>query len=323
MHDGDAALHPEHVDFLIVTAVKDEFNAVKANVLNPVPKGLDTLADIPRIDSTQPYRISVIVTGQTNVVAQGKVKDAISRRKPRAVILVGIAAGFRESDVDLGDILVPFYIAPYEHTKISEQPAEHTSSLSQPTAGPPQLRFQHREFPTEVDEPLWDQAEALSRDSHHPWLVKIREPRPHARKAEPTIHADRRFILGSGEKLVASEFVECRDWLIRESSKNGKTAVGLEMEAYGVLRACRSENVPLLVVKAAQDPGTKDKNDEWRGYSTSAAAAFAVTFIERCLLKADYRGPAETEVSTISDCFVPAEDAFRASIERNFLFEFD
>src|SRR6266852_5961522 len=108
----------QDVDFLVVTAVKDEYDAVLRLLPDPKMQGPDIVASIPGVESAPDfYRVALIVTGQSNAVAQAAVSNAINRCRPLAVILVGIAAGFTEAGVGLGDILLPSWIVPYEHAK--------------------------------------------------------------------------------------------------------------------------------------------------------------------------------------------------------------
>jgi len=324
MEDDGAAMDSDRVDFLVATALRDEYDAFVAELPGCRLDGLDTIASIPRVDSTDSYRIAVIVTGQTNAVAQQAVSNAIARRDPGAVILIGIAAGFPESGVALGDVLVPFHIAPYEYAKISEQPVRADARRRNSATTPASIAHEHRNLPFDVSHPLWEQAEALSRNPLRPWLKRLHVSRPPSSKPEPAIHADRRFVLGSGDKLVASDLAEARRWLIQTF---GDKAKGLEMEAYGVLMACRSRNVPFLVVKAAQDPGlaTKDDpatKDEWRAYAARISAAFVLSLIESFPSPGLVRKERELR-SAIPSCFVNATEEFTAAISRNFLFEFD
>jgi nucleoside phosphorylase len=314
------------VDFLIVTALKDEYDAMIALLPESEVQGCETIACIPRINATGSFRVAIIISGQTNALAEAAVKDAILHCTPRAVILTGIAAGFPESGVTLGDVLIPFRIVPYEHAKISEQPAVSVFFSSaplghRPTATPPMVKYQHRGEPLDVSHPLWIAAEALSRDPKRPWLKRILTPRPSSEKTFPTIHADRGYKLGSGDKLVASELAEARKWLI---DTYGRHAIGLEMEAYGAIIGCRSADIPFLLVKASQDPATVVKDDAsskdlWRPYAAAAAAAFVLALIER------YRFPDDAvRVSRrLPSCFVPGSDRLRFLLERNFLFDFD
>jgi formylglycine-generating enzyme required for sulfatase activity/nucleoside phosphorylase len=288
-----------HVDFLVACALSDEYSAFLPHVQERFVEGTDTFGFIPRVDPQEAYCVAAIVTGQTTAIAQAAVAEAIIRIRPRAVIVVGIAAGFPESDVRLGDIMVPFRIAPYEYVKITQSSPEHIVPADQnPIAR--QLRYEHRNLPFDVSHSMWTQASALSRNPSQPWLPLIEAPRPSSFSPNPKVHADDQSILGSGDKLVASEFAEQREWLI---GTFGKHALGLEMEGYGALMACRSRDIPFLLVKAAQDPATALKDapvskDEWRRYAASAAASFVVAFLER------FRFPAESSVNR-SGGFIP------------------
>jgi nucleoside phosphorylase len=259
------------IDFLIVTAVQDEFDAVAAQL----PKAPsyeeppDALAYVPRLRSKGIYRIAIIKTGQTNAMSQAAVTDAIKRRDPRAIILTGIAAGFPESGVALGDVLIPSWIAPYEHAKIIEKRGK--------------VDYRRRGKLIDVSPYLRESADSLKNDPTSPWARNLTAPRPENPNDLPKIHVDEKFVLGSGEKLVASEFALDRKWLIREFESN---ALGLEMESYGVAVACRKADKPFLVVKASQDPATVAKDtpatkDLWRRYAAAVAAKFVLTLVER------------------------------------------
>ena len=307
MPDDHAFQSSDRIDFLVAAALLDEYRAFFRNLSTHWVEGPDTIASVPRINSPQPYRVAAIVAGQTTAVAQAAVSEAIIRCKPRAVILVGIAAGFRENGVDLGDIMVPFRIAPYEYVKISEQVPKADPLPSNLKVMPNGLKYEHRNLPFDVSHSLWSQAAALSRDPDRPWISRISKTRPASPKCEPAVHADNRSVLGSGDKLVASQFAEQREWLIKQFGEN---AVGLEMEGYGALMACRSRDIPFLLVKAAQDPATAAKDDpatkdEWRGYAAAGAAAFVLSFIER------YRFPTEF-ADTYGHSLIPYVDKYRS-----------
>jgi len=136
---------------------------------------------------------------------------------------------------------------------------------------------------------LWHSADTLGKDNSSAWWRQITEVRPDGKTANPAVHSKSLSILGSGEKVVAAELAECRKWLLKEYPHQ---AVGLEMESYGVLKACSVTDTPFLVVKASQDPATgqKDvvsKKDLWRPYASQSAAAFTVSLIGRFELEYD------------------------------------
>jgi nucleoside phosphorylase len=264
---GAKVTNSHRVAFLVVTATQDEFNDLVGLLHTPpsYKEPPDAITDVG------PYKVAIIKSGQTNAISQAAVADAIKRRDPRAVILTGIAAGFPESGVGFGDIVIPFWIAPYEHAKITDSGGDGAK-----------VKYQHRGLPLDVDVTLWEAAAFLKNDPDCPW-AKIPVPRPASPCQLPTVHADHEFKIGSGDKLVASEFAEAREWLLREF---GKDALGLEMESFGVSIACRKAARPFLLVKASQDPATSAKDDvstkdEWRHYAASVAAKFVLTLIER------------------------------------------
>ena len=265
----------QKVDFLIVTALQDEFN-ILVSLLDAQPSYEeipDAITYVSRVGSKGQYKVAIIISGQTNAVAQAAVSAAIQRRDPRAVILTGIAAGFPESGVEFGDVMVPFWIAPYEHARITEEGTEGAK-----------VTYQHRDSPLDVTISLWEAAALLKNDPDRPWMKDLHVARPASPREFSQVHASRRVKIGSGDKLVATEFAEAREWLL---SQFGSDALGLEMESYGVCVACRSGHRPaFLVVKASQDPGTKVKDDkaskdEWRRYAAAVAARFVLTLIAR------------------------------------------
>ena len=275
------------VDFLVVTAMKEEYDALVSLLPNPETAKVGRVNFVDRLDSPLQYRIAVVICGQTTAKALAATLEEIEKFNPRAVILTGIAAGFHESGVGLGDILVPHFIVPYGYKKSQEVTEDgvitHSLATSTNEAIPSRkVIFEHRGDLIIVSEPLWESALNLSCDKTQPWLRGIRTTRPESSPGNPNIHVGIRSKLGSGDELVATELSETRAWLIREYSRE---AVGLEMEAYGVITACRQRDKPCLVVKAVQDLATTAKDDQsvkdkWRQYAAEAAASFSL-----CLIK--------------------------------------
>jgi nucleoside phosphorylase len=285
------------------------------------------IASVPRVGTDQSYLIAVMIAGQATALAVAATKDAITDLDPKAVVLVGIAAGFPEAGVNLGDILVPFRIVPYELAKIREAKPE---SIQHPTqtiaATSSRVQYDHRDNPSfDVSHPLWNAAEALSRDAMRPWISLIREPRPPSSVDFPVIHVDRDSKFGSGDKLVASEHAEARQYLLKTY---GEKAIGLDTEGYGALIGCRSADKPMVLVKASQDPGTADKDnlatkDLWRRYAAAASAAFVVTLIKTYDFPGNGRILYGRDFQDAPFQVIPAADRLRCLLERNFLFNFD
>ena len=275
------------VDFLVVTALPVETEAVRALLEDVKPFGNDLLGRVTREHSKEEYSVALTEIGAMGTdAAQAAAKDAIVSTNPKWVILTGIAAGFPESGVNLGDLLVPYYIVDYELAKIRERPVGFLQTIKAIFKSPAEterVEYEHRAKIMPVSHPLWRTARALARNGATSWNDRIPEKRPDNKTGPPPVHSESSSVLGCGKKLVASELAEARKWLLSQYKKD---AIGLEMESIGVLTACRSEDKPFLLVKGAQDPATatKDepgKKDQWRRYAAEAAAAFVIELIQR------------------------------------------
>ncbi len=281
----------EEVDFLIVTTLSAETDAVRELLEEEKPLTHYIVGKISREGSNDRYVVALTEIGEMGTnAAQAAVGEALNRLNPKRVILTGIAAGFPEAGVNLGDILIPNAIVPYELTKIKEPSAGRWKTcwrwlfnLLRFQSQQKKVEYEHRAFPAPVSYQLWHAAKTLGSNGTCPWAQEIKEPRPDGTNKKPVAHTNSLSVLGSGDKIVASKFAEVRKWLLEEFPHK---AIGLEMESYGVQKACQVREIPFLVVKASQDPATQEKDvlgkkDLWRVYAAEAAAAFTIALIRR------------------------------------------
>ena len=255
------------VDFLIVTALKTEYEAVAARLEDTIVQDGYTVGKVDRAAGGPPFRVALALCGEGVVEAERATTIAITRFVPARVILCGIAAGFPESGVGLGDVLVPGAIVDYEHAKI--------------TFGPAGLEVEHRGHPVSVSYPLLHCAMNLAQG----WAPSARVQRP--ADGLVRVHADPQTILGCGMKVVSAKPAEARSWLLAEFKKD---AIGLEMESVGVVAACQATDTKYLVIKGVQDDATEAKDDPaakdaWRSYAADVAADFTVFLISHLSLQ--------------------------------------
>jgi nucleoside phosphorylase len=276
------------VDFLVVTALPEEAAAVRQLLSDVRPEAGALVGTVQRQGGTSRYVVALVQSSAMGTnPAQSVAREALGRHNPKHVILTGIAAGFPEDNVKYGDVIVPGLIAYYELAKVRDRSwskapqllGKMISGLSKRLRIQPE--FEHRGYPVPVSWVLLQAASTISNDST--WADGIVATRPDGATGPPTVFCGERFILGCGEKVVASQTAEAREWLRKEYKGQ---AIGLEMEAYGVYWTCRSTDTPFLVVKACQDPATGAKDaagqkDAWRLYSAEAAARFTVALIAR------------------------------------------
>lgn len=248
------------VDFLIVTALELELDAVIAQLGAPVefyPR--DELrpsycATVPADGGGRYKVVAMSVFGMGNTDAGLAAADMIRRWKPGAVLMVGIAAGMpRKKGIKLGDVLISEYVFDYEAAKLTPDGPEHRS----------------RQLP--ADQTLLYRTRAYKRSD---WHGRVDVPRPGRDGADTGI--DVHFgPLASGEKVIANEEV-MRDLLSRCPK-----LIGAEMESSGVARAALQQVNPsrFLAVRSVSDLGDKDKGDDWQPYAAAVAAAFAIGFL--------------------------------------------
>src|SRR5882762_5485986 len=107
-------------DFLVVTALPDETDAVLRHVENVAqhPSGRYSITSVPRKFGNGHHIVVIAEVGVGPTKAQAATREAIHACRPKRVVLVGIAAGFQSAGVDYGDVLVPDAIVDYEHAKV-------------------------------------------------------------------------------------------------------------------------------------------------------------------------------------------------------------
>jgi nucleoside phosphorylase len=194
--------------------------------------------------------------------------DAITLWNPRFVLMVGIAGGIPQDDLDLGDVVVADQVVGYEYGKVTD----HESK-------PYEIKPRDRVYPASAL--LLERVRNFWDDS---WTQQVNVPRP-----DNAARATSKLFIGpiaSGNKVIAS--TEFRQQLTTRWPK----LVAVEMEAEGVFAAVfdRPQIRGTLVIRGISDMADERKSDDWQEYAADVAAAFAVSF-----LKSD---PVELRVAT-------------------------
>jgi nucleoside phosphorylase len=251
------------IDFVIVTALEEELNAVLGKL--PEYKRHNPSGDDIRVyyssklkptfpdGSTGVYEIVVMpLLGMGRVQAATATTDAIRKWNPRYILLVGIAGGVAARDVNLGDILIVDQIIDYELQKLTPEG--------------PEIRWDVQR----ADPRLLLAAKSLG-DS---WRELITTPRPES--GDPIRHIG---PIASGDKVVAFS-----DALARYRDTWSKL-IGVEMEAAGVATAAfQAANAPgFFMVRGVSDLADDNKESEtvkkWRSYACDVAASYAVALL--------------------------------------------
>ena len=261
------------VDVLFVTALEDERSAVERLLPGFTFDGRDILSTLPRV-AGRPISVALVcLNGMGQLSAYEGTRDAIQRRRPRLVVLLGIAAGFssRDREIAVGDLLVPRGIIGYALGKESEEPRSRVDRLLRRR----RLRVHPRGMTLDVDHATWTATAAwaphAARDGV--WAV-LGTARPDGTDALPRVHANQKVLLGSGDRVVATDLSTIHR-VVRD-----RGGVGVEMESYGAIEATRAEDARLLVAKSVSDDGV-EKGDDWRAYACAVSAAFGIALVQR------------------------------------------
>jgi len=260
-----APLNNQQVDFVLVTALAEERDAV-LDKLRTYRKLSPSLEDIRTYYQTElPVTYSNNLSGVYNVITMsllgmGRVQaatattDAIRRWHPRYIVLVGIAGGLAMRNIEIGDILISDQIVDYELQKL--------------TAQGPQIRWDVQRANARL-------LNACNNFAYGNWHKAIHVKRPGRGKPKCCTGT-----IASGDKVIAFG-----DVLARYQNLWPKL-IGVEMEAAGVATAVfqASENIGFFMVRCVSDLADENKGsveaEKWRSYACNAAAAFTIELLK-------------------------------------------
>lgn len=169
--------------------------------------------------------------------------------RPRYVVLVGVAGGFRAQGVRLGDVIVSTEIVDYNLGKIRSEDIELRPRRTVPSAR------------------MLKAARSVAAGARY-------QSAQDRSSSAPAVHFG---PVASGDFVVASGgFVER---LLRAERR----LLGVEMEAAGVIAAIAHQRsqVELLVVRGIADLSDESKSDDHMAEACSSAAQFAVEMLRK------------------------------------------
>ncbi len=248
-------MNEQKVRFLIVTALKLEFNAVKAFLKSPQPihhPKTGTVYEIgDAIFNGVNSKIALIETGAGNNRAADETSRGLDFFKPDYVFFVGIAGGVK--DVDLGDVVAATKVIGYEGGKIEDhyKPRPDTFACSYE---------------------LEQIARSVSRSDN--WHSRLDTLKPSSIVAP----------IAAGEKVLAS----AKSDVVARIKEHASDVVAVEMEGVGFLTAARSHNAQAIVIRGISDLIEGKSEADKKGFqpvAAKAAAAFVLAMIEVLLAK--------------------------------------
>jgi len=246
-------------NFLIISALQEEFDALKRKFSDIQPIGNDGIAYFATVDCPdKKYRLILACqfrSGQQD--AASLVSILCERYKPRYVLLVGIAGG-NESKVALGDIIVAKTIEDCTKGK---------------TTGDSEWQPEWQSF--NIDPDLIRKIRELPSD----WYNSITKKRPDRKKRKPDVKEE--GVIISGSNVLKAE--KNGQWLEKIKLRNPNW-LGVEMEGGGVATAIANyvedPKPKFLMIRCVTDFADGSKGDEWHPYACDVAATYTYAFLK-------------------------------------------
>lgn len=213
-----------------------------------------------RITTSNGKELTVLATVATSMgltAAAIATTQMILQFQPRIVVMVGIAAGTRGGNKDFGDILVADPSVDYNSGKVVQ---ENGIRDFLPDPYPIGLNARLRSVIQKYRGP-----NLLLSNLCKNWTAQT--PSKSVR-----LHLG---PVGAADQVIDDET------RITEIQKNWRKLIGVEMETYGVYRACHEAPDPkprFVSFKSVCDFAAQ-KTDSWQGFAAYTAAQFAVEFL--------------------------------------------
>ncbi|EDN70299.1 phosphorylase family protein [Beggiatoa sp. PS] len=243
----------EPIDFLIITTLREEYNAVLSKFSNI--REIDNSQSEVKILTTKNFTYHVVIVCLSSlkekmgpVIAAIKTTAWLNDKQPKNVLLVGIAGGVKGKS-DLGDILIPEKIVDASVGKVIEGEKITDYEMYEP------------------DDELFEKTVLTN------WSDFLKEKRP----KNGTSSIIRGLVISSGEVIADLKKVNSYQKTWRKMS-------GFEMEGAAVAVAIKhvERQTGFLMIRAISDFGDENKEDDkkWRAYAFDVAASYTRAFIE-------------------------------------------
>ena len=207
-------------------------------------------------------QLKVIATTSTSMgltAASIATTQLVLQFKPRIVIMVGIAAGTKDGGKQFGDVLVADPSIDYNSGKVVRQDGIRA--------------FLPDPYPIGLNARL--RSVLLKHRGQNSIFEEIRA----GWKGKPPFGVNRLHV---GPLGAADQVIDDADRIL-EIQQNWRKLIGVEMETYGVYRACHEapDPKPRFVSFKSVCDFAAEKSDSWQEYAAYVAASFSVRFLRK------------------------------------------
>jgi nucleoside phosphorylase len=244
-------------DYVIITALEeDEMTTVLPMLIKEGRVDDDKkLIEFGSLASNTTKKIAYASQPQTGMVdASILATEMMIKFRPRFLIMAGVLGG-KPGEVGIGDIIVSNKVFTIDKGKITDE----------------QLKM-------EIESKSMDSSYIQSFIRDKTKIERFIEDSDNTRDKKPAIHF--------GPVACVRQVIDKKEFFEDKILSVDRKAVGLEMESYGIARACEIVNngkVIPLIIKSAMD-NTVQKVDDAKRYAASTSATFVKYILENDLI---------------------------------------
>ena len=190
----------------------------------------------------------------------------LNKFRPEKIIVAGIAGGFREKNINCGDIIIPRRVVDISARKIQEYIENKATKIA--------WRFRPDSLPLDDSLIRFRESQRFRR-AYENWRVDLKRVLEiHGDNEAPRIHHDRMEIL-CAEEVVASD-----EW-VKTLVDQWPRAAGIETESGGVCEAAKMQNVPVCIVRGVSDhAGANKADDDFRWRAMRGVSFFVKSYVD-------------------------------------------
>lgn len=202
--------------------------------------------------------VATIATSMGLTAAAIATTQLVMQFRPRLVVMVGIAAGTRSGNKEFGDVLVADPSVDYNSGKVvHENGVREFLPDPYPIGLNARLRSVLQKYQANT---------SVFEDIRRGWNKQLP-------KRINRLHLG---PLGAADQVIDDAT------RVLEIQRNWRKLIGVEMETYGVYRACHEapEPKPRFISFKSVCDFAAEKTDSWQDYAAYTAAEFAVRFLQ-------------------------------------------
>ncbi|RYU91783.1 5'-methylthioadenosine/S-adenosylhomocysteine nucleosidase family protein [Emticicia agri] len=210
--------------------------------------------------------------------------QAIEILKPKTIVMTGVCGGKPNNiNINYGDIIIPRQSFTFQFGKITESNKDDDSTIFNKSLQVSPCGNLITNFSGDLDSIISNVKNNVRKNKV--LLTKIQQINKHEKEVHKIINIDN-LNSHCAEDIACSTSVINKkgffDDIIKENSRN---AIAVEMESYGVARACQlsESGTKCLIIKSVMDK-SEGKNDIYKEYAAFTSAYFFYELVKKGLI---------------------------------------